>query len=325
MTMSTDDNRDVRAQNLDRMVVRGERLETMPAKLREQIRARLHREATMSKAFRFARGFRLRGLSLVQRPMLTAATAILVITMITVFWPRQQVSAVSWSAVAAHFQSARSVVVYGTVQTGNTCTAEKAYFRDAGRMRVEVYRAHRGVLGLGSCVIAPADFLPGNLLSTMILSTPPGGERQLLTLFPESRSALLRPLHGGRSQSPSVASICQQLAKVREGATRRLDDRTFDGIQLAGFETSVDVFDAALRDGFVRVWVEPVTAVPRRVELAFNRVARSTGPDLDMTYRSTMFRFDWNAEFPDNLLDLRAPEGWSVGHGSERATTPTGR
>lgn len=325
MTMSTDNNRDVRAENLDRMVVRSERLETMPAQLRAQILARLHREATMSTASRFARRFRPPKLSLVQRPVLTVATAILIATVIIVFWPRQRVSAVSWSAVAAHFQSARSVIVYGTVQTGSTCTAEKAYFRDAGRMRVEVYRAHRGVLGLGSCVVTLADFSPGNLLSTLILSTPPGGERQLLTLSPKSRSALLRPLHGGRSQSPGVASLCQQLAKVRESAIRRLDDRTFDGSQLAGFESPVEVFDPALRDGFVRVWVEPVTAIPRRVELAFNRVARSTGPDLNMTYRSTMFRFDWKAEFSDDLLDLRAPEGWRVGHGSDGATTPTGR
>ena len=329
MKSNAEDRERVLADNLDRLVASGEPLERMPDDVRARIRARLDREAAQAIWWPLGRLFRpLARFPL--RPAAASAVVLIVVAMI-LLWPRQHVSAVSWSAVAARFESVRSVIVYGTTEVtgpdgGTMCAGERAYFKDAGRMRLERYRASRRIFGLGSCEIAPVDFSPANLLSIMILSAPSGGERQMLELIPRSLSALLRPLHGVTTRTaPGVESVCRQLALVREGATTRLGDRTFAGISLAGFETSIEAFDSTLRDGFIRVWVEPATAIPRRVELVFNRMVRPGGSDLEMKYRSTMFRFDWNADFSDDLLELRVPEGWPPARRSTGPVAPPNR
>jgi hypothetical protein len=302
-------------ENIERLVARAEPLERMPGEVRTRIHERLAKECTtpsaVSRATHATSALAWFGtLAHVRRPVVVAAVPALVVLAVVFLWPRQRVSAVSWTAVASHFQSMRSLVTYETTATKSAsgrygCGGSKAFVKDhPGRLRLELYRAPAP----HGCDMTLEDFSPANLFSVVIVSAAPGGGRRMLQLSPAERVARIPAPEKIGITPPDLGELCRKTAAITEDATRRVGDRWFDGVRLAGFEVPTGVLWPGPRDGFVRFWVLPETALPARMEIV--SFGRTTQPPEH--FRQTYLRFEWNAEIPDALFELRVPEGWTL-------------
>ena len=317
MNNHTPDRDDLLQRNLDRLVSSAQPAEPMPADVKRRILAKLVNAGSTGAGaagwrawLRPAWARRMRSIPARRSALATVATLLIVVGTVAL-WPRSTARAMSWSDVAARFQAGGSVVAFSTTtqisDSGvRSCSGSKTFSRDPGLSRTEVYRTRAGC----DLPMTAADFVTANLITATVISGEPGTDRQMLQLhYPDRRARVesLPPLES--AEDGGVGALWRRLASVAESATRPLGEQVFGGVRLTGFEAPIDQLFAGwgkeLTGGAVRVWVDPDTAVPARVDVDFQTVH-------GWTHRTAVFRLDWGAPVPDALFDFTIPDGWTV-------------
>jgi hypothetical protein len=238
------------------------------------------------------------------------AVAVLIVGMVVLAWPWSVARAVGWRDVVAQLSESHAVILHATVETTSqdgqaACIGMKTSARDGGWLRQETYRLP------GGCLEDPdgPSFAGAELLTTLISTGAPGERRTLVLLSHPTRTAQIGTAAALEdAEAVDVTALWTRLAGVAESATRLVGERQFGRARLVGFEAPLDalVGRAAARDrgSLVRVWADPGTAVPARIDVEWRMAER--------TIRTTIFRLAWRVELPDSLFEVTIPDGWTV-------------
>lgn len=313
MTINQDECSSVADDNIGRLLSSSPSLETMPADIRQRILGRLVESAEARRqpwwsVPRLRRSFDR--MPTVWRSAAVGAVAVVIVGVVVLAWPSSVAHAIGWRDVVAQLSESRAVVLHATVETTSrdgqsTCTGMKTSARDGGWLRQETYRLP------GGCLEGPdgPSFAGAELLTTLISTGAPGERRALMLLSHQSRTAQIGRMAGLEdAEAVDVTALWTRLAGVAESATRLVGERQFGRTRLVGFEAPLAalVGRAAARDrgSVVRVWVDPGTAIPARIDVEWRMAER--------TIRTTIFRLIWKADLPDSLFEAAIPDGWTV-------------
>jgi len=313
MTIDHDQQDPVADDNIGRLLSRGPSLETMPADTRQRILGRLL-EAAEDRRQPWWRVRRLRlplgRPTLSWRQAAVGAVAVFIVGVVVLAWPASVTHAIGWRDVVDQLSESRAVILHATVEATSqdgqsACTGMKTSVRDGGWFRQETYRLPGGCLeGSDS-----PSFPEAAHLTTLISTGAPGERRRLVLLSHPTRTAQIgtaAALEG--AEAVDMMTLWTRLAGVAESATRLVGERQFGRTRLVGFEAPLDALlgraGGTSRDGLVRVWADPGTAVPARIDVEWRMAER--------TIRTTIFRLAWRVELPDSLFEATIPEGWTV-------------
>ena len=313
MTINHDERSSVADDNIGRLLSSSPSLETMPADTRQRILGHLI-EAAEARQRPWWHVQRLRRplgrLTPSWRPVAVGAVAVLIVGMVVLAWPWSVARAVGWRDVVAQLSESHAVILHATVETTSqdgqaACIGMKTSARDGGWLRQETYRLP------GGCLEDPdgPSFAGAELLTTLISTGAPGERRTPVLLSHPTRTAQIGTAAALEdAEAVDVTALWTRLAGVAESATRLVGERQFGRARLVGFEAPLDalVGRAAARDrgSLVRVWADPGTAVPARIDVEWRMAER--------TIRTTIFRLAWRVELPDSLFEVTIPDGWTV-------------
>ncbi len=313
MTINHDERDRFADENVGRLLSKGPSLETMPADTRQRILGRLMEaaEARQRPWWHIQRLRRPLGrLTPSWRPAVVGVVAVVIVGVVVLAWPWSVARAVGWRDVVAQLSESRAVILHATVETTSrdgqsTCEGVKTSVRDGGWFRQETYRLP------GGCLEDPAvtSFSESARLTTVISTGAPGERRNLVLLSHPTRTAQFLALPALEdAETVDVTALWARLAGVAESATRLVGERQFGRTRLVGFEAQLDALlgraGSAGRDGLVRVWADPGTAVPARIDVEWRMAER--------TIRTTIFRLAWKVDLPDSLFEAAIPDGWTV-------------
>jgi outer membrane lipoprotein-sorting protein len=172
--------------------------------------------------------------------------------------------------------------VITTMKNGLAPTRFKTYYKDPGRMRmdvdVEVFGSH------------------GTATSIIDLN-----QKKLITVIPSTKQCMIFDLTGetAPAQQDAMVDIFQGLRQLPDSGAKPIGTKKIDGIEAVGFQTSQG------GNSYV-IWADPDDKHVLLVEFDNQNMRGMKG---------TLSDFNFDAQLDDSLFSLDPPEGYTVING----------
>lgn len=287
--------------NLDRLLELGEPAPAMPEDLRTRIRSRLTEARRESARRRVLPG---------RWAVWPVAATIMAAIILIVLWDGNSSKAIAWADVQGRINQVHTLAFTGRIEISadagvRTSRRVKTYYKDPGLVRVEEYLP---------------DSNPGSgeekaQKITIIRWTT--GRSWGLTLYPESsRAELSESLFLADGPKPAslppvdLASFnWERMKKITADETRRIGDRTVNGMPAVGFEFGIPDWAYGNPDikakARAQLWASADDGTPLLLEVEYRDPQKQN-------VRAEYSDFRWNVPLDERSFDLAVPEGWSL-------------